>query len=266
MRRGEIFWGGLLVLLGVLFFLHTAGYLAGDVFGWFWPFVIIAIGIWILLGGFIGRVDFNRVEKFSVPLQGAKEARLELHHGAGQIDLSAGANAGDFLTGIAGVAMDHSWHLDGDRLEVRIDAGPSFMPFIGPEGGTWLFRLDPDLPLTLDIDAGASRLNLDLRDLQVKHLSFQGGASRITLTLPARVENMVADLEAGAAGIDLNVPQGVGLRLRLKSIGTLKIDEGRFVPREGRAYQSADYDGATYRAEVTIEGGATSIRVNSEEP
>ena len=82
------------------------------------------------------------------------------------------------------------------------------------------------------------------------------------MTLPTRVENMVADLEAGAASIDLNVPQGVGLRLRLKSVGTLKIDESCFVPREGRVYQSTDYDTAKYRADVNIEGGATSIRVS----
>ena len=262
MRRGEIFWGSLLVLLGVLFFLHTAGYLIGDVFGWFWPFVIIAIGIWILVGGFVSRVDFNDAEKFSIPLQGAKDARLEINHGAGQIDLSAGANMGDFMTGVAGVGMNQSAHLDGDKLEVEIDAGPSFIPFIGPVGGVWQFRPNSDLPMSLDIDAGASRLNLDLQDLQVKYLSFDGGASRITLTLPAHVENMVADLEAGAASIELNVPQGVGLRLRLKSVGTLKIDQTRFVPREGRIYQSADYDTAKYRAEVNIEGGATSIKVN----
>jgi len=262
MRRGEIFWGSLLVLLGVLFFLHAAGYLLGDVFSWFWPFVVIAIGVWVLMGSFMARVDFNSAEKFSIPLQGAKEARLEIDHGAGQIDLSAGANEGDFLTGIAGVGMNQSSHLAGDKLEVEIDAGPSFMPFIGPEGGVWQFRLNSDLPTSLDIDAGASRLNLDLHDLQVKYLSFDGGASHIILTLPARVENMVAELEAGAASIDLSVPQGVGLRLHLKSVGTLKIDESRFVPREGRIYQSADYDTAKYRAEVAIEGGATSIRVS----
>ncbi|HUI87443.1 MAG TPA: DUF5668 domain-containing protein [Anaerolineales bacterium] len=262
MRRGEVFWGSLLVLLGVLFFLQTAGYLTGDVFSWFWPIVIIAIGLWILFGGFIARVDFNNAETFSIPMQDAKEARLEMNHGAGQIELSAGAKLGDFLTGVAGVAMDHSWRLDGAKLEVKIDAGPSFIPFIGPEGGVWQFRLNPDLPVSLDIDAGASRLNLDLHDLQVRYLSFDGGASRINLTLPARVENMICDLEAGAASIDLNVPQGVGLRLRLKSVGALHIDEGRFVPREGRIYQSADYDAAKYRADVTIEGGATSIRVS----
>ena len=262
MRRWETFWGGLLVLLGVLFFLKIAGYLAGDVFGWFWPFVIIAIGIWVLLGGFAAHIDFNRVETFSIPLQGAKEAHLEINHGAGQIELSAGANTGDFLTGLAGVAMDHSSHLDGDKLEARINAGPSFMPFIGPEGGIWQFRLNPDLPISLDIDGGASRLNLDLQKLQVKYLSFDGGASRITLTLPASVENMVADLEAGAASIELNVPQGLGLRLRLKSVGTVRLDESRFIRREGRIYQSTDYETAKYRAEVNIEGGATSITVN----
>jgi hypothetical protein len=261
MRRTEFFWGGLLVLLGVLFFLRTAGVLTGDVFSWFWPFVIIAVGLWILLGRFTAHVDFNKAEQFSIPLQGAKEAHLSIDHGAGHIELSAGANAGDFLTGLSGVAMDHSSHLDGDKLEVRIDAGPSFVPFIGPDGGVWQFRLDPDLPTSLDIDAGASRLDLDLRDLQVKYLSFDGGASRITLTLPARVENMVADMEAGAASIELNVPPGVGLRLRLKSVGTARVDETRFVPREGSIYQSVDYDTAKYRAEVTIEGGATSVKV-----
>ncbi|MGA7194341.1 MAG: DUF5668 domain-containing protein [Anaerolineales bacterium] len=261
MRRGEIFWGSLLVVLGVLFFLRTAGYLTGDVFEWFWPFVVIAIGIWILVDGFATRVDFKNAEKISIPLQGAKEARLEINHGMGQIELTSGANAGDFLTGVAGVGMNQSSHLDGDKLEVEIDAGPSFIPFIGPEGGVWQFRLNADLPTSLDIDAGASRLNLDLRDLQVKYLSFDGGASRITLTLPAQVENMVAELEAGAASIELNVPQGVGLRLRLKSVGSLKIDETRFVLRDGRIYQSADYDSAKYRAEVNIEGGATSITV-----
>jgi len=264
MRRGEIFWGSLLVLLGILFFLHTAGYLTGDVFSWFWPFSIIALGIWILVGGFEAHTDFARAEKFSIPLQGAKEARLKINHGAGQIELAAGAKAGDFMTGVAGVAMNHSSRLDGDRLEVEIDAGPSFMPFLGPEGGVWQFRLNPDLPFSLELDAGASRLNLDLHDLQVKYLSFEGGASRIALTLPDRVENMIADLEAGAAGIDINVPRGVGLRLRLKTVGSLKIDENHFVPREGRIYQSADYENATHRAEVTIEGGATSVRVNQE--
>ncbi len=261
MRRGEIFWGSLLVLLGVLFFLKTAGYLVGDVFSWFWPFVVIGFGVWILLGGFFMRANYEHAEKFSVPLQDAKEASLSIDHGAGQIDLRSGANAGDFLTGASGTGMNLSSRLNGDKLEVKIEAGPSFIPFLGPAGGVWQYRLNPDLPMVIDIDAGASRLDLDLSDLRVTHFSFDGGASRLDLTLPARVENALVDIEAGAASIELHVPQGVAMRFRTKSVGSLNIDETRFPRREGGIYQSVDYDAAKFRADVTIDGGATSIKV-----
>lgn len=259
MRRGEVFWGGLLIILGVLFYLRAAGYLTGDVFGWFWPLAIILVGVWILLGGFIARRDFERAEKFSVALGGARTAALTISHGMGQIDLSSGANPGDFLTGIAATGMNRSSQLIGDKLEVRIEAGPSFIPFIGPEGGVWQFRLAPNVPTAIEIQAGASRLDLDLNDLNVTHFSFEGGASSLNIKLPVHPESMLADIEAGAASVSLSVPQGVALRLRVKSVGALHIDEARFPRREGRFYQSSDYDASKNRAEVNIEGGATSV-------
>jgi hypothetical protein len=262
MRRGEIFWGSLLILLGVLFFLKSAGYLAGDVFSWFWPLFIIGIGVWVLAGGFFYRAGFDKAEKFSVPLQGAKEASLSIKHGVGRIDLRAGANAEDFLTGMVGVGMNRSTHMNGDKLEVSIEAGPSFMPFIGPEGGVWQFRLNPDLPTVIKIEGGASRLDLDLTDLHVTYFSFEGGASNVNLTVPAQVENSLVDIEAGAASINLKVPEGAALRFRTKSVGSLNIDESRFPRREGGIYQSADYDNAKYHVEVKVEGGATSLNVS----
>ena len=262
MHRNELFWGSLLVLLGVLFFLKAAGLLAGDVFGWFWPLFIIILGIWILAGGFFFRARYENAEKFSVPLQGAKEAALSIEHGAGRIELLSGANAGDFLTGIVGVGMNRSTSLNGEKLEVKIDAGPSFIPFIGPEGGTWQFRLNPDLPTTIKIEAGASRLDLDLSELQVTYFSFEGGASKVNLTLPGHVENSLVDIEAGAASIDIKVPEGVALRFRAKSFGSLNIDESRFPLRGERIYQSPDYDTAKNHVEVKVEGGATSLKVS----
>jgi hypothetical protein len=262
MRRGEVFWGTLLVLLGVLFFLKAAGFLPGDVFSWFWPFFIIAIGAWILLGGLYSRSRFESAEQFSVPLEDAREASLSIDHGAGRIELRAGANAGDFLTGVSGVGMNRKTRLNDGKLEVEIDAGPSFIPFIGPEGGVWQYRLNADLPVSIKIEAGASRLDLDLTDLRVTYFSFEGGASNLNLILPAHVENTLVDIEAGAASIDVRVPDGVAMRFRTKSVGSLNIDENRFPHREGGIYQSTDYDAARYHAEVTVDGGATSIKVH----
>jgi hypothetical protein len=262
MRRTEIFWGSVLVLLGVLFLLRATGILVGDVLGWFWPLFIIAIGVWILLGGFYFKTKYENTEKFSVPIENAKGGSLSIEHGVGRIDIRSGANAGDFITGVVGVGMNRSSHLNGETLEVKISAGPSFIPFIGPEGGVWQFRLDSILPTSIKIEGGASRLDVDLSDLQVTYFSFEGGASNLNLTLPARVANSTVDIEAGAASINLSVPNGVALRFRTKSVGSLNIDETRFPRREGSIYQSADYDTAKYHAEVTVDGGATSIKVN----
>lgn len=262
MRRGELFWGTLLVLLGVLFFLKSAGILVGDVFGWFWPLLIIAVGAWILIGGVFYRGRYETAEKFSIPLQGASEASLSIDHGAGRIELGAGANPGDFLTGVSGVGMDKKVRLNGSKLEVEIDVGPSFIPFVGPESGIWQYRLTPEVPVSLQIESGASRLDLDLTDLRVTMLSFNGGASRLDLKLPARVENTLVDIDAGAASVNLHVPDGVGLRFRAKGVGSVHVDMQRFPQREGSLYQSADYDTARYHADVTVTGGATSVTVS----
>ena len=215
-----------------------------------------------LLGGFYNGGRYETAEKFSVPLQDAREASLSIDHGAGQINLQAGANPGDFLTGVSGVGMDRKTRLVDGKLEVEIDAGPSFIPFLGPEGGVWEYRLSPDVPMSIKIEAGASRLDLDLTDLRVKYFSFEGGASTVNLTLPAHVESSLVDLEAGAASITVRVPEGVAVRFRTKSVGSLDIDTARFPMRETGIYQSADYDTAQCHADVTVSGGATSIRVH----
>ena len=105
MRRGELFWGTLLILLGVLFFLKTAGYLAGDVFSWFWPFMVIAAGLWVLLGTGYRSPTFDAAQQFSVPLEGASGAALRIAHGMGRVEIAAGARPGDFLTGTSGAGM-----------------------------------------------------------------------------------------------------------------------------------------------------------------
>ncbi len=261
MRRGELFWGTLLIVLGGLFLLSEAGLLPGNVWGWFWPLALIGVGAWVLWGATQRRAQYEAAEKFSVPLQGAREASLSIEHGAGHIVLCSGANPGDFLTGVSAIGMEQKNRLNDGKLEVKINAGPSFIPFIGPESGTWEYHLSPDIPVSLKVESGASRVDLDLADLRVTYFSFDGGASNLNLTLPARVENTLVDIDAGAASINVRVPQGVGLRLRSKGVGSLSVDTQRFPMRESGLYQSADYDTAQYHADVTVDGGATSITV-----
>ncbi len=235
MRRGEVFWGGLLVILGILFWLREAGVLNGDILGWFWPFVVIAAGIWILLGSGTSRPGAGAAESFSIRMDGAKEASLRIDAGMGRLDIRGGAREGDFLTGTQAAGMKQTVQHAGDRLDVRIEAGPSFVPFIGPESGAWEYQLASTIPTAVSVHAGASRLDLDFSEVHVTRFSFEGGASNLNLTLPAHVDNTLVDIEAGAASIEVRVPDGVALRLRAKSIGSLNVNESRFPrPRHGR--------------------------------
>jgi lia operon protein LiaF len=49
-RSGRLFWGGMMILLGVLFLLHNLNVLdIGEVIHNFWPLILVAIGIKVLM-------------------------------------------------------------------------------------------------------------------------------------------------------------------------------------------------------------------------
>ena len=52
--RGSLFWGIVLILLAALLLSSQQGWIKGDIFGYFWPVVVILFGIWLLIGA-LGR-------------------------------------------------------------------------------------------------------------------------------------------------------------------------------------------------------------------
>src|SRR5512142_1809338 len=175
MKRDNIFWGIVLILVGILLFLQQQGIIS-NVFRYFWPLALILVGGWIILNVY-WRPAPSDVETFSIPLGTAKSARVKFAHGAGQIEIGGGAPAGQALVGSIATGMNKESRLDGDRLEVKVEAGPSFVPFVGPSGGVWRFQLTQEIPLTLIVEAGASSLNIDLRDVLATRLELKTGAS-----------------------------------------------------------------------------------------
>jgi len=261
MRRADVFFGGMLILLGGLFLLQANG-LISDVLGWFWPIVLVLFGVWVLLGRYAPWAASNAADQFSVELRGASQMLLDIDHGVGTIQLVGGAPAGVAVSGTRATGMDLKTYLAGDRLEVKIEAGPSFIPFLGPDSGVWRFQLNQDVPISLDVDAGVSSLDFDLTDLKVTQLSVDTGASTLKVNLPAHAGYTQVDVDSGAATIDLNVPQGVAARVRARQgASTFNIDPARFPLRSPGLYQSDDYDNAVNRVDINLDGGANSVNV-----
>lgn len=264
MRRSYIFWGAVLILLGGLMFLNSAGIRLPrgiNAMQLFWPSVLILLGGWIMFGYFLrGNAEEEQV---SIDLQGANQASLKLSHGAGRLVLSSGAASGQLLSGtFAGGVRQHA-HRSGDRLDAHIEARPFvFPPFFGGwQGLEWNINLNRDVPLALKLETGASQSELDLHDLKVTDLKVSTGASKTDVTLPANAGATTVKVELGAASLDMFVPQGVAARIRAEhGVSAIEIDTARF-PYSNGIYESIDYSSAQNKADIKIEAGAGKVTV-----
>jgi hypothetical protein len=259
MRRDSIFWGSALILFGVLLFLQTQG-IIGNLFQFFWPLVLILVGCWIILGVYWKPAPGSE-EMFSMPLGTAQSVKYHFAHGAGQLDITGGAPAGQALVGTSAVGMNRNSHVNGDRLEVRVEAGPSFVPVLGPGQGVWRFQLAQNIPVLLTVESGASLLNIDLSDVLATRFALKTGASSTNVTMPAHGISLL-DVESGAASLSIRVPDATAARIRVKdSVIAVNVDTNRFPRLDSGIYQSTDFDTATDRSEINIESGLGSVSV-----
>jgi hypothetical protein len=267
MRRSTLFWGGILILIGVLLLLNNLGILDVNIWSLIWPLFLIALGLWILGGVVIGPRPVE-AEEAMIPLEGAGQARVRIRHGGGRLHVDASASPGELVAGTFAGGLDHRVRREGNMLDVemRVPAGvfPGFaFPWMWGPGHTldWSFGLNSEVPLSLDLETGAGEMRLDLTDLRVTDLRLQTGASATDLTLPANAGHTRVKIGAGAASVKIRVPSGVAARIRISgALAGITVDKNRF-PRVGDVYQSADYDTAPNKVDVDMETGVGSVDI-----
>ena len=262
MRRGTMFWGGLLVLLGFVFLLDNLGFFGDiNIWGLVWPLFLIALGIWIIWGYFFRRSPES--EHASIPLEGSTSARVRINHGAGRMTIAAHSEPEVLVMGDFGGGLDVKTRKDGDGLDVKMSVPTQFIPFSWYPGYSldWNFSMQRDIPLAIEMNTGASDSRIDLSELKVSELSLSSGASSTRIILPAHAGYTRVDVEAGAASVDISVPEGVAARIRSQSgLSSLKLDTARF-NRSGGTYQSVDYENAANKVDITLHMGVGSVIV-----
>ena len=103
-------------------------------------------------------------------------------------------------------------------------------PFSYGQGGlNWNVVLTREIPLQLEFETGASESHINLQDLRVSELELKTGASSSVITLPANAGQTRVNVHAGAASVEIYVPQGVSGRIRVQSgLAGIQIDQNRF--------------------------------------
>jgi hypothetical protein len=256
-----------LIDLGLVELLKDTGTLDEDFS--VWPSLLIAIGAGALLGGIALRRATSRGSEepvtFRVPLppegEGVTSARLRVRHGAGALRVAAGSDFRSIAvltyTGGLNQRVDRS----GDVLEVTLES-----EFGGGHHGwrssqrRWDLLLKPGFPLDLEFETGADSSEIDLSGLLVNSLAVRTGASSTSLVLPERGRVGVR-IQAGAGSVEIRVPPALPARIRFSGgLASVRVDEQRF-PRTGDVWQSPNWDAASDRTDIVVEGGAGSFTV-----
>ena len=268
MKRASFFWGLVFMVLGGLLLLNNFAILRFNVWKLFWPALVILLGVWVLWQSQYGGEALES-ESASIPLEGAGEAHISMHHGAGELRVAGGAAGDELISGTFDGGVQQSSRRSADRLDVTLKVPTQGFPFVvfpwifGPGNRIrWDVNINPNTPISLEVHSGASDTRLDLTDTMVTGLEIHTGASATEIRLPAQVEYTRVKIEAGAASVKLQVPEGVAARLEVNG-GLLGVDVDRTrFPKEGKVYQSPDFDTAQYRAEIKVDAGAGSITVS----
>ncbi len=265
MRRSSVFWGSLLLLFGILLLLNNLGIIAVNIWGVFWPLVLILLGLRLLWGFTLGRKRLES-QQLAIPLENVPQADVVFQHGAGRLNVNGQASSVNLLEGDFYGGVESQISRMGSSTNIKLSAPNVFFPwdwvgFSSPQGLTWDVRINPNIPLSLDFRTGASESIIDLSSLKVTDFRLDTGASTSTITFPSSAGITNARIHTGAAALKVYIPQGVAAQIEIKSgMAGINVNQQRF-PKVGSVYESPDYPSAANRVQVQIETGVGSVDI-----
>src|SRR5438034_1421385 len=259
-RSPSIFWGLVLVVLGVLFLLNNL-----DInINWnvVWPVVLIALGVWLLVarvgpGGASAGLDSAELR------DGLTKAKLEVAVGSGRIDVRS-ADIGDQLYRIhiehAGTAPEVN--LDRATGTVRISQRLDW--FAGARRLRIETQVSDAIPWEITCNTGAIRGDFNLSTTSITAFECRTGASQLTLDLGAPKGIVPLRIEGGALTVNIARPAGAALKVEASGGAVnLHVDGSHHSGIGSRDWRSPGYDSAADRYEVTISGGALRVTISA---
>jgi len=303
MKFRNIFWGVILIFIGVLFILQNLHFIHFDWMNlWrLWPVVLVLWGVSILpasswiklvltllvLGASIFFMvdqtshwddyqsrtewwhDWNREDKttidqyFDVPFEDSvSEATLVLDAAAGAFLINETTDQ------LLEFDKRGSWN-NYSYLVKKLDDKTEVM--IEPEGDKIRIRKgnnknDINISLNnypiweINMDVGASAMDIDLTPYKVKKLDIDGGAAAFEIRLGDKYPETHVSIDAGASSIEIKIPETSGCDLQTSSVlsgrdinGFEKIDYGH--------YKTENFDNASHKIFINIDAAVSSYSV-----
>ncbi len=266
MKNPRIFWGILVIAAGLIFLASSFGLFSAKL-AWnlVWPISLVMVGFWIILNATVWRKKAIAVEHFTIEKQDIRSAMIEIHHGAGSLEVAPCQDDALLVEGACSGGVDQRSAVAGEHAHIELhprnvdswDGGWAF----GTRGLEWKIGLNPRVPTDLTVKYGANHARLDLSKLNIQKLKIEAGATDTHIKLPEQGGMMKVKIAAGAASIVLQVPESLEAQLHFNSgVSTRRLDEKRFIPN-GSVFETAGYATGKHKAEIYFETGLTSVQI-----
>ncbi|HSB65316.1 MAG TPA: toast rack family protein [Anaerolineales bacterium] len=204
-----------------------------------------------------------RTESKSIELGDARSVRVEINLGAGDLQLTGGAEKlmeADFTYNVAKIKPEVKY-TDG-TLTVRQPETNGMPSLLGITDfrNEWNLRFNNSVPMDLSVDMGGGTSNLQLTGLSLTGLDVSLGAGIYTVDLSgAWANNLDVTIDAGAASLTLRLPKSVGVRVKIES-GPHTI-EASGLTKDGEFYSNAAYGVSEVTLQIDLQAGIGTINL-----
>jgi hypothetical protein len=234
---------------------------------------------------------------FSEPLCGATTVKVDINTASGNLMIDK-LNGGEPV--LASGALEYVANQDPPTRSVNTDNGkaaltlkstsigrPLFrLPWSGCIAATdWHIHLNPDVQADLTAHSGGGNVVLNLAGMAVTRLSADSGGGNLEVVLPDNAANLsvtaktgggniiveigkgvtginILNATSGAGNVEVHIPSGIAARIYATSGLGKEIVDQQFGNNAKHMYQSADFDRAADKVEITIQSGAGNVSVN----
>jgi hypothetical protein len=285
----------ILIGLGIILLLNNLGILEWSV--WevilrLWPVLLIAWGLDLIIGRrsiwgsllalvlivallagalwlFGAGIGIGRVvdaEEIRQALDGATQAEVVIAPAVGTLHVEALPESASLVEGAirlgSGERATPEFAVEGETATFTLRSeGVAFGPFVGSwdDQRGWDLRLNPDVPLQLEVSLSVGKSDVDLTGLTVSDLEMSMGIGQITVTLPDE-GRFQAEIEGAIGQTIVVIPAGLAARIHVDTglAGSQLPDEYQ---RHGDVYTSPGYGSADNRVDLKVSQAIGNIAI-----
>src|ERR687890_901103 len=215
-------------------------------------------------GGSQQEVGKLQRESKSVDPKNADSARAQLKMGAGELNLTGGADRlmeADFSYNVSEWKPKVSYGVSGEKGELVVKQGSANGGNLsGGARNEWDISMNDEVPTDLVVRLGAGESNLDLDSLTLTGVDVRMGAGKSTMDLSGDyARDFDATIEGGVGQATVLLPSEIGVKA--KAAGGLGKINAKGLKKVGDSYINEAYGEADVNLSVDVKGGVGEINL-----